>query len=574
MNPAPSPRRAPAALTLLAFAAAICVLFGGLGGLPLVEPDEGRNAEVARELKVSGDWLVPTLNEVSYLDKPSFYFKASALAQQVVGSTPGAARFPSALSALLSLVCLFAFCRPRYGERAAALGVLIAGTSPLFFVFGRLVIMDSMLALFVSAAIFAAVHAEDCAGARRRGWYLASAVCVGLATVVKGPIGFLLPGLVVVAFFLAEGRNGALRRCFAPLHVLVFLAVALAWLLPLVRAQPEFLRYGLVEESFHRFTTPQFKRAAPFWYYLPVVFLGIFAWGVLLPADAVRAWQTRRRWSSTDRLFIVWTAVAVAFFTLSNSKRPGYVLTLMLALGALSGRLLARAWADPESVVARSVRRAALASAALLGLVGIGLLVWARGGAAARNGPEIVAAALRVGAGFLVLAALAAWAWRSRSPRLLTVALALVPAVMLGVGWSGVRTYAAQRSAAGLVEHLRQRGAERSAVACLECFPGGLAFTLGRPLAVVDSDGLLDELRSNWVLYGAARGKVLPAHYMKLRALDAWLAEPRPEGTCLVAGKAMLPLMKEVIRRRAGWQIESVPGGWLVACSPLPREAG
>jgi hypothetical protein len=326
-----------------------------------MEPDEGRNAEVAREMKDSGAWLVPTLNGSSYLDKPSFFFKASALAQRVAGSTPGAARFPSALSALLTLVCLFAFCRPRYGERTAALAVLIAGTSPLFFVFGRLVIMDATLALFVSAAIFAAVHAEDCAGGRRRAWYLASAACVGIATVVEGADRLSCSRAWWWRASSSPTAGGA--PCGAvsqPLHILVFLAVTLGWFIPLVRAQPDFLRYGLVEESFHRFTTPQFKRSAPFWYYLPVLLGGVFAWSVLLPGGALRAWQARKRWSSTDRLFVAWTVVSVLFFTLSNSKRPGYVLTVVLALGALTARLLARAWDDPAGDAARAVRRGAL----------------------------------------------------------------------------------------------------------------------------------------------------------------------------------------------------------------------
>jgi len=136
-----------------------------------------------------------------------------------------------------------------------------------------------------------------------------------------------------------------------------------------------------------------------------------------------------------------------------------------------------------------------------------------------------------------------------------------------------VRAYTERRSATGLMEVLRQRRAAGAEVACLECFPGGLAFALSRPLTVVDADGTPDELRSNWVLYRAARLGVLPARYIGLSALDAWLRESRPQGTCLVAGEAMLPMMTDHAQR-LGWTIDSAADGWRVACSPATHEVG
>jgi 4-amino-4-deoxy-L-arabinose transferase-like glycosyltransferase len=137
--------------------------FVHLGDFSLLSPDEGRNAEVAREMKVSGSWLVPTYDGATYLDKPAFFFKASALALKAFGDTEWAARLPSALSAWLWLMLLFAFCRRAYGPTTASLAVVVLALTPLFEAFARIVIFDMMLGLFVSSAILAAYRAGEAA---------------------------------------------------------------------------------------------------------------------------------------------------------------------------------------------------------------------------------------------------------------------------------------------------------------------------------------------------------------------------------------------------------------------------
>jgi len=183
-------------LVVLAVFISTLTIFARLGQLPLRDPDEGRNSEVAREMQRSGAWLVPTYDGLAYLDKPAFYFKAVALSFSVFGSSEAAARLPSALSGFALLAMLFAFCRREYQPATAAIAVIIVATTPLFFAFARHVIFDMALAFLVCAAIFAGYLAEGAEGRRRKGWYLAGAAAAGFATLVKGPIGFLLPTLV------------------------------------------------------------------------------------------------------------------------------------------------------------------------------------------------------------------------------------------------------------------------------------------------------------------------------------------------------------------------------------------
>ena len=148
-------------LPLAAFLVAGACLFARLGDLPLLRPDEGRNAEVAREMKDAGEWLVPTYDGLPYLDKPALYFRLVALSMSALGESEAAARLPGALAALALLGIVYAFCRRAYGGRAAALAVLVVGTAPLVVAFARITIFDMPLALCVSGAILAAPRFGD-----------------------------------------------------------------------------------------------------------------------------------------------------------------------------------------------------------------------------------------------------------------------------------------------------------------------------------------------------------------------------------------------------------------------------
>ncbi|HAB15836.1 MAG TPA: hypothetical protein DCE44_05230, partial [Verrucomicrobiales bacterium] len=148
----------------VALVAAVITITYHLGSLPLLNPDEGRNAEVAREMKESGAWLVPTYNRMAYLDKPAFYFKAVALSLAAFGDNELAARLPSAAFGFGILALVWAFSQRECGARPAALSVLVVATTPLFISQARTVIFDIALALFVGLAIIAGYLAEQRSG--------------------------------------------------------------------------------------------------------------------------------------------------------------------------------------------------------------------------------------------------------------------------------------------------------------------------------------------------------------------------------------------------------------------------
>jgi len=234
------------ALAGLAMVIVFLVLCFRLGHLPLLAPDEGRNAEVGREMKESGAWLVPTYNGVDYLDKPAFYFKTVALSMAIFGQNETAARIPSAAFGVGLVVMVVAFCRKVHGTRCGLLAAIVVATMPLYFANARIVIFDIALAFFVCGAIFAGYLAEATAGRARRIWYLVGAASAGLATLVKGPVGFLIPTLVLLFFNRLEGRAGAWKRLFAPLNLVVFFGITLPWFVGLCFAHRDFFQYGLV----------------------------------------------------------------------------------------------------------------------------------------------------------------------------------------------------------------------------------------------------------------------------------------------------------------------------------------
>ena len=234
---------APAAWLLIAAVVVGFTLLWNLGGYPLIQPDEGRNAEVAREMKSTGAWLVPTLNGVPYLDKPALYFNLVALSLDFFGDREFAARLPSALFSIGTLALVLWFCGQQYGRLRGVIAVVIIATSPLFVGYARTVIFDSALAFFVTASILAGYLAEASNEKDRPRWYALFAAAAAAATLTKGPVGLLIPSLVLITFHLWAGRPAAIRRIYSARNVIVFIALVAPWSpisIPTFRTMPSF----------------------------------------------------------------------------------------------------------------------------------------------------------------------------------------------------------------------------------------------------------------------------------------------------------------------------------------------
>jgi len=494
--PHPEPLRA-GRFPLWALGGAIVVswiaIVSGIDEVPLLEPDEGRNAEVAREMLEAGEWVVPRFHGLPYLDKPTLYFDAVRASFALFGRSEATARLPSVVFALVTALATYRLGERLLGRRQGLAGVAVLVSAPLFIGFARIVIFDMALACFVTGAL---LFAEEGGRGWRWGFPLAW-VATALAVLTKGPVGLLLPALGIVSLSLGQGRP--LRAYLRPVHLGIFLIVLLPWVLAMESRNPGFLRYALQVETLERLTRPTFERSAPLYYYLPVLFLGLFPWSLASLRSAPRWARSLRLLGqpSPARGLLLAAGSMVLFFTLSTSKLPGYVLPALPLLALLVGS---------ESITAEE-RSESWGWTAGLGLASIGILLalavlggapiaeWLREPAALS--PALLDLALRggilcccLGLALIVLGAL-------RKDWLAPVALCLSVPMMVLVGKGPTIVCAEEYSSRRLVSELRRLGGERVRVATVFCFRESLDYYLGRIVPLVTKTG--DEITSTYV---------------------------------------------------------------------------
>lgn len=329
---------------------ATCLFFIGLGGLPLLEPDEGRNAEIAREMLTSADWITPHFDTLTYLDKPAVFYWLVAVSFRLWGISEWAARFPSALMALGTLLLTWTLARRMFGDSTALRAGIILATSPLALAPARLVTLDMTLTFFVTLALtsFWLAESHDAPPA----WVYALLFgAMGAATIIKGPAGFLLPLLSILTFLSLRRRFGELKGFSWGLGAAVFLAVTLPWFIAVSVRHPDFPLYALWQESVKRFTTGHARRTGSLGYYIPVYLAGFFPWSLFLllaGCNRLKRWREMRAENQKPILFLlVWAGAIFLFFSISHSKLPAYFLPAAIPVSILMGR----AWGevgDPE----------------------------------------------------------------------------------------------------------------------------------------------------------------------------------------------------------------------------------
>jgi 4-amino-4-deoxy-L-arabinose transferase-like glycosyltransferase len=336
----PTPRTTLAlSLGLLLFTAAV-LFFAGLGRLPLIEPDEGRNAEVGREMLVSGDWITPHFNGFVVLDKPAVYFWMVAASLKTLGVSEAAARFPSALMGVATMLLVWFLARRMFGDSAGLRAGIVFATCPLALALAREVIFDMTLTFFVTVAMAAFWFAEE--NNFLAPWFDALMfAAMGVAVITKGFVGILIPVIAILIYEAARGRWREWLRLRWGWGLLIFLAVALPWFIAVSLRNPDFPRYAFWNESLKRFSTGAARRGGGILYYIPVFLGGLFPWSLFL---LLAGWNRLRRWrelkQEADRpiLFLLcWAAWVFCFFTISHSKLPTYFLPAIVPLSILTG---------------------------------------------------------------------------------------------------------------------------------------------------------------------------------------------------------------------------------------------
>jgi 4-amino-4-deoxy-L-arabinose transferase-like glycosyltransferase len=333
-------RPASSALWLL-FAALWLAL---LGVRPLYKPDEARYGEIPREMVASSDWLTPRLNGFKYFEKPPLQYWATAAAFKVFGVSDWSARLWSGLAALAGIALVLAAGNRLFGPPAGAYAGAVLASSPLYLLLGQGNTLDMGVTLFLSAAAFAFAIAQGVTSdADRRRWMLGFWAACAAAVLSKGLIGIVLPLGAIALYVLLRRDWGLLARLELMRGGLLFLAIAAPWFVAVSLANPEFAHFFFVQEHWQRFTTHVHRREHPGWFFVPVLVASMAPWLLAVAGGWLASLRLPRRGAFSPAFFLgVWAIVVFAFFSLSGSKLPPYILPLVPALALLAGAFLAR----------------------------------------------------------------------------------------------------------------------------------------------------------------------------------------------------------------------------------------
>ena len=388
-------------IALVLLVAYVC-FFHGLTAFGLVGPDEPRYASIARDMAAGGDWVTPRLHGEPWLEKPILYYWVAALGYRVLGDGELAARLPSVLGALMTMLALGWVAWRFYGPTTAALFGLVFPSSVAVLVFARAATPDMLFTSTLALALAAAAPLV-LLNPRRTVWayQVAFGAALGLAVLAKGPAGLVLAGASTVIGTLLTRRGARVWQVAGPWALASFGVVAVPWYVLCALRNPEFIQVFLVSHNVDRFLTPVFQHEQPFWYFGLVLLLGLAPWTAAVVATVQEAVTTltRRTWTASPSIFIAcWMLFPVVFFSLSQSKLPGYVLPAVPALALLLAHALARVQHNPTRA-----RTLGLGMAAVLGAMTVTFIV----------SPGIESAGLEAGAvrplaGLLGVAAFAA----------------------------------------------------------------------------------------------------------------------------------------------------------------------
>ena len=320
-------------LLLLAIVSVI-VLFVGLGGVPLLDPDEPVYAQTPKEMLVAGDLLSPRIYGEYWYDKPPMFYWLVAGAFKLFGVNSFAARVPSALMGLGCIFYLYFTVKRHLDESAAFWSAMVMVTSLGFFYIAKAAVTDMTLTFFLTVAFLSMFE--------KRYWLTAFAA--GLAVVTKGPIGLLFPGAILTLYSLMSGEwksrwNGKLLCAFS-----LFFAVALPWYGYMIQHHGNaFIDTFIGFHNITRFTSPEHPETNRWFFYFPVLLIGLFPWAALLPRGIYDVFIKRHGREQTFLLYVfLWFVFIFVFFTASSTKLVSYILPLYPAAAILIGAAISR----------------------------------------------------------------------------------------------------------------------------------------------------------------------------------------------------------------------------------------
>ncbi len=326
----------------------LIAFFWNLGSTGLIDETEPLFAEASRQITITGNWITPYFNDATRFDKPILIYWLQAIAYKLIGVNSLAVRLPSALAAIF-LTCLCFFVLRNFSrispQKTALIGSALAAFNLQNYLWAHQGVSDMLLSGCISGALccFFWGYAQQ-----SHKWYLAFFIFSGLAVLTKGPVGLILPLVIITAFLFYVGKLKAVLKEI-PLFwgSIAFLLIIVPWyLLVILENGWNFINSFFGYHNLERFTQVVNHHSAP-WYFYFLIVLGLFApWSVYLPIaiGRIKFWR-RKYWSNQERsaqlgLFAVfWFAGVFLFFTIAVTKLPSYVLPLIPAASILVAML-------------------------------------------------------------------------------------------------------------------------------------------------------------------------------------------------------------------------------------------
>jgi 4-amino-4-deoxy-L-arabinose transferase-like glycosyltransferase len=472
---------------IVALSLAVCMFH--LGSYGLWEPDEARYAEIAREMIQARNFLVPHLNYVAYVEKPPLLYWLTTLSYLIFGISEFAARLPVAMSAIASVLATYVFALRAFGRRHAILAAAILATTPLYAIMAQVLTTDMTLTALTTVAIFALyLHWHE--GGR---WCWVAYIAMGLAVMTKGPVGAALPVLSIVVW-LAWRRElpGAIARFRAVPGLLLTILIAAPWFIFMTIREPGFADFYFVGEHIRRVFEADYSHYEAFYFYIPVLAVGLLPWSLLVP---FLTWRAVPR-NPARSFCVVAAGVTVVAFSCASAKLIPYVLPAVPPLAVLiADGLVSCAWPAAESP--RALRapdsRILVESGPMLALLGAGVIVAALE-AARFHTPYVMAArtsmyaigAILIGGGVATTAMFAA---RRTAAGLGAIVVTLALTLMAGT-WTRLETEPL-RSYAGLSRTIAEKAPDATII-CYHRYVQSLAFYNRRRVVLVGGRTELD----------------------------------------------------------------------------------
>jgi 4-amino-4-deoxy-L-arabinose transferase-like glycosyltransferase len=325
--------------------------FGTLNYRHLIPSDEGRYAEMAREMLLTGDWITPRYNGYKYFEKPPLQIWATAVTFQFFGMGEWQARLWAGLTGFLTIL-LIGFTGSRiYNARVGWLAAIVLASSPMWIISGHFNSLDMGLSAFLVAALCSLLLAQTAQDKNQsRNWMWACWAFMALATLSKGLIGAAIPAMVFVAYSLSTWDWKIWTRLKLFSGMAIYLIITAPWFVMVALRNSEFLEFFFIHEHLQRFTEDTHSRTGPIYYFVPLLLIGILPWLFQIPGAIAQAWQERRQEFSSSWLLVCWFVVIFAFFSVSQSKLPGYIIPIFPALALLIGNRLDHVLGDNNSL--------------------------------------------------------------------------------------------------------------------------------------------------------------------------------------------------------------------------------